>query len=374
MFRNYLQAHGHQVDLIAPDYAVDPQIEDPEHVFRIPARTIFFDPEDRLMKASEVMSLEQTLRARAYDLIHVHTPFVAHYAGLRLSQRLGIPCIETFHTHFEAYAKFYLPWIPAVISRWAARRITKMQCNAVDYMVAPSETIKKLLQEYGVEKPIHVVSTGIRVSDFGQGDGEGFREKYAIEAGRPLLLTVGRIAHEKNIGFLLQVMHEIRKEMPEAQLLIAGEGPAKVSLMRKVSQLGLDETVRFVGYLSRARDLVDCYHAADAFVFSSRTETQGLVLIEAMAAGLPVISTAFLGTREVLLPCTGGALVCEENVDEFTRAILSVLRNQSIRQTMSSNALEYSHAWGVDVFGKRMMTMYTNLLDSAETPQEVVLA
>ena len=122
---------------------------------------------------------------------------------------------------------------------------------------------------------------------------------------------VGRVAHEKNIEFLVKVFAKVRETIPDAMLVIAGEGPARESLRQLVARLGLDADVHFAGYLDRNTGLLDCYAAANVFVFASRTETQGLVLLEAMAQGAPVVSTAELGTRSILKPGCG-ALVVEE--------------------------------------------------------------
>jgi glycosyltransferase involved in cell wall biosynthesis len=116
-----------------------------------------------------------------------------------------------------------------------------------------------------------------------------------------VLVFVGRVAFEKNIEFLLRVTHELqRTTYPQIVLIIAGEGPAKNRLHRLGSTLGLETNLRFVDYLARGADLSSCYQAGDVFVFASRTETQGLVLLEAMSLGVPVVSTAVMGTRDIL--------------------------------------------------------------------------
>ncbi len=126
------------------------------------------------------------------------------------------------------------------------------------------------------------------------------------------MLLVGRVAHEKNIHFLVHVLAEVRKSVPDVLFVIAGEGPALPAVKRTVSSAGLDGNVLFVGYLDRRTALRDCYRAADVFVFASRTETQGLVLLESLALGVPVVSTAVLGTKEVLREARGAIVVAEE--------------------------------------------------------------
>jgi len=179
------------------------------------------------------------------------------------------------------------------------------------------------------------------------------------------VLYVGRIAHEKNIEFLIRSYACMRRAAPEALLVIAGEGPAQKTLQQLVGELGLQAEVRFVGYLERTQALLDCYAAADAFVFASRTETQGLVLLEAMAQGAPVVSTAELGTRSVLKPGCG-ALVVAERTEEFAAAILRLLREPSLRQQLGAAGKAYAQTWSSLAMAQRLSEVYREVIDCAE--------
>ena len=163
-----------------------------------------------------------------------------------------------------------------------------------------------------------------RLHEFEGGDGAAFRSHHGIAPDRPVMLLVGRVAHEKNIGFLLRVLAEVRRSVPNVLFIIAGEGPALPALQREAGRDGLAANTLFVGYLDRRGALLDCYRAADVFVFASRTETQGLVLLESLALGVPVVSTAVLGTKEVLRNAAG-AIVVAEDVTEFAAAVVEVL-------------------------------------------------
>ena len=204
-FRRELTALGHEVDLISPAYPA-PYAED-GHTLRVASRFVPLDPEDRMMKPRNVRALLPRLRERRYDLVHIQTPFVAHYLGIEIADALG------------------------------------------------------------VQAPMHVIPTGIPMAEFSTGNGDVFRIRHGIEKNRPMLL--------------------------------------------------------FVGYLDRRGALFDCYRAADAFVFASRTETQGLVLLEAMALGVAVISTAVMGTPDIVGP-KRGALVPEDNEADFARNIVKL--------------------------------------------------
>ena len=185
--------------------------------------------------------------------------------------------------------------------RYIAKRFTTKQCNQVDQVIVPSSAMREVLQDYGVSTNIQILPTGLPSQDYQSGDGERFRHEFGIASERPVMLTVGRVAFEKNIGFLVDVVKKVREPIPNVLFVMAGEGPMLPHLKKRVRQEGLQQQVMFVGYLDRATQLQDCYRAANVFVFASRTETQGLVLLEAMAQELPVVSTAVMGTRDVLV-------------------------------------------------------------------------
>jgi glycosyltransferase involved in cell wall biosynthesis len=153
---------------------------------------------------------------------------------------------------------------------------------------------------------------------------------------------------------------ELRRSVPDALLVIAGEGPARESLQQLVAKLGIDLHVRFVGYLDRNSTLLDCYAAADVFVFASRTETQGLVLLEAMAQGTPVVSTAELGTRSILKPGCG-ALVVAERTEEFAGAVVKVLQHPALRGELSELGKAYAHTWASHVMAQRLADLYASI-------------
>lgn len=354
--------------LVAPRYEADTPgesgagaagLEDEPGVVRVPAARVPLDPEDRRMGWR---ALRRTLDELplAFDLVHIHTPFLAHYAGVRSARRANIPCIATYHTFFEEYLHHYLPVLPHGLSAFLARSFTRSQCAAVQALIAPSEPMRAVLAAYGITTPIHVVPTGLAVDSFRAGDGTAFRAREGIGPNRPLVTYVGRVAHEKNIGFLVQVFAAVLASVPEALLVIAGEGPAREALRAEVRSRGLERHVHFAGYLERNSALLDCYAAADVFVFASRTETQGLVLLEAMAQGVPVVSTAELGTRSILVPASGALVVPEERA-AFAAAVVRVLRDAGLRERMAARGRAYAHGWSSAAMARRLAHLYRAL-------------
>ena len=358
-FRHNLRELGHTVHLIAPDYPGSSS--DESDITRVPSRQLPFDPEDRLMKFGWVMAHLEKLRNEHYDIIHIQTPFVAHYLGVKLSRLLGIPCIETYHTFFEEYLHHYISFVPKAMMGAVARRFSRHQGNSLNGMVVPSRPMMEVLRNYGVTTHAEVIPTGLEPESFVPGNGDEFRGKYGIAQDRPMLLFVGRVAHEKNIGFLLQVVDRVRKDIPDVLLLIAGAGPAREGLEHEAEKLGLSGNVMFIGYLDRHTELNSCYHSADIFVFSSRTETQGLVLLEAMAQGVPVVSTAEMGTRDVLREGEG-VWIAEEELEDFSGKVIMMLGHAGVRASLGEAGREYAHGWSAGKQAERMLDFYQSVI------------
>lgn len=358
-FRRGLHAAGHQTVLIAPDYPAAVTAE--ADVIRIPSRYLPRDPEDRVMKSMAIRTLTASLRERQFDVIHIQTPFVAHYAGIRLARELQLPVIETYHTYFEEYLHHYVPLLPRGLMRFLARRFTRSQCSQLDALVVPSDAMKQALHAYGVECLMHVIPTGMEMNRFSGGDGLRFRNRLNIGAKQPTLVHVGRVAHEKNIDFLLRMFARVVERLPDAVLILAGEGPALAHCKSYAASLGLTHHMRFVGYLARDTELLDCYKAGDLFVFSSKTETQGLVLLEAMALGTPVVSLAYMGTVDIVKP-ERGARVAPEDEAGFAGIVLDLLGDPQRRAKLSADAVEYAASWSSETMVTRLLGLYRSII------------
>jgi 1,2-diacylglycerol 3-alpha-glucosyltransferase len=359
-FRRSIAANGVDVRLIVPSYGGEP---DEEGITRVPGRPVPRDPEDRLMAWGRLRTA--ALREATHcDLIHIQTPFAAHYAGVAAARKLSKPVLATYHTLFEEYVQYYLPPFPRTWLSALARRLSRSQCNALDAVIVPSKALHARLASYGVSTPLHILPTGIVLKDFTVGDGTRFRVAHGIEPGRPVALFVGRVAFEKNIDFLLDVLVHARTMLPELLLLITGDGPAVPALKQRVASLHLGDSVRFLGYLERTTALPDCYAAADVFVFSSRTETQGLVLLEAMAMGLPVVALSAMGTADILDP-GHGCIAPQDEPRQFAEAILRILTQPELRRRLAQQAREYARQWSDDALAHRLACLYRSLVDKA---------
>ncbi len=359
-FRHSLAQQGHSICLVVPDYG--DRKEDDDDIIRIPARHLFIDPEDRVLKAGAILALEDTFRRRNFDLLHIQTPFIAHRVGTVLAARLKLPVVETYHTYFEEYLYHYVTFLPRRLMKAAARHYTREQCNRLDAVIVPSRAMHDVLRNYGVRTPVTIIPTGLEPQSFQHYPKQRFREQHGIDADRPVMVHVGRVAHEKNIGFLIDVLDRVRGMFPDVLLVIAGEGPARNSLRKRAVDKGLDDNTLFIDYLPRGPALWECYRGGDVFVFASATETQGLVLLEAMALGVPVVSTVYMGTGDILA-AGRGALVSDGTLADFAQKVCTVLGTPVLRDRLAAEAREYAHEWSADRMALRLAGFYGTIAD-----------
>jgi glycosyltransferase involved in cell wall biosynthesis len=362
-FRRELQARGHEIIIAAPDYSPQAQDRDSDSgIIRIPSRNIPLDPEDRLMRGAALRELPRHAALQGIDLVHIQTPFAAHYAGLDIARQLDVPCVATYHTFFEEYLFHYVPFAPRALMRALARTFSRRQGNQVDALVVPSRAMRSALGAYGVTSAMSILPTGVRLEELRGGNGAAFRSTHGIPPERPVLVHIGRVAFEKNIDFLLHMLVAVRTRHPDVLLVIAGEGPALDHLKSLASSLLLEQNVLFVGYLDRATTLLDCYCAGDAFVFASRTETQGLVLLEAMALGVPVVSIEEMGTVDILEP-RRGALVPALEENAFADAVCNVLASPELRRRLSDEGRVYAAEWSATMQAERLENFYAGVIE-----------
>ncbi|NDA46662.1 MAG: glycosyltransferase family 4 protein [Alphaproteobacteria bacterium] len=359
-YRDDLRQLGHECTLVVPAYKFPPEVADDDDIIRIESWQVPFDPEDRLLRWTRLKAWARQLDGQRFDAIHIQTPFTAHYMGVKLARHFNIPSVETYHTYFEHYLHHYVPLLPSFLTKGLARRLSLSQCQDVDHVISPSPQMAQTLRAYGVTKPISILPTGMPSAAFEQGDRAKFRARMNIEPDRPVALYVGRVAHEKNIDFLIRMMQQLKQIVPNALLVVAGEGPAQNHIERLVKTMGLHNEVRFVGYLDRAHGLLDCYRSADVFVFASRTETQGLVILEALAQGTPVVSTAVMGTADVMADVKGGIIVPEQEL-VFAEAVATVLQNKCHRDGLSLHAVQDALRWSSQDLAKRLVGLYERL-------------
>jgi glycosyltransferase involved in cell wall biosynthesis len=351
---------GHEVHIYAPEFPNSMDEGGHLHIHRFPSLYLFFDPEDRLGIPAWDKKLVQHFIAEKFDIVHTQTPFTIGGPAVKWARKSGAKVVHTYHTLFAAYTEHYLWFLPKAFGIWYAKTASRRYCNSCDLLITPSTEMRDVLLGYDVTKPIEVIPTGIRLERFVGKNGNRFRELKDYKPEDKLLLFMGRVAEEKNIDFLLRVVNNLRSRVPNLKFLIAGEGAAKKRLEKMVVDMVMEDCVHFAGYLSK-EDWRDCYAAADLFVFASITETQGLVVTEAMAASTPVVAVAEMGIKDVMASGKGG-LVTRLDEKEFTEAVYRMLTDKALYDQKKSETLAEADKWSSTSMAKRMLNAYEKLL------------
>ena len=346
-----LRARGHEVSCFAPSMPGGARSDGA--VFRMPSLPLPTATPYRLTLPLVGRRNVKNVIKRL-DLIHVHSLFLTGWAGLRYARRYGMPIVYTYHTQLEAYAH-YVPFEPHA-TRFAAAQLTRAFGNLVDAVVVPTPAIERHLRELGVGVRIEVVPTGIDVERFGAGRrDERLRSRLGVRPGGRLLVCVSRLAREKSVDLLLRALADAND--PLQVLAIAGDGPQREELEHSAVELGVAERVVFLGVVERD-DLPDLYASADAFVFPSTTETQGLVQAEALAAGALVVAADVESNRDVL---GEAARIVAPDSAAFARALREIpgAPDEGVSRRAKAAAQSFAAARQVD----RMIELYESLLD-----------
>jgi glycosyltransferase involved in cell wall biosynthesis len=296
---------GHRVLVVAPEFPGMPP--DEVDVVRINAIQNF-NASDFSVALPIHPQLTDSIDAFGPDIVHSQHPFLLGITAMRLARHRGLPLVFTHHTLYEQYTH-YVPGDSPALKRFAIELATRY-ANLCDQVFAPSESIQALLQQRGVTTPIAVVPTGVHLENFSQGDGLAFRRQMGIPASAFVVGHLGRLAPEKNLEFLTQAVTDFIKRDSRAHFLVIGTGPSENAIRETFAAAGIESQLHIAGILQR-QPLADALHAMDVFAFASTSETQGMVLTEAMAAGLPVVALDAPGAREVVSDGLNGRLLTE---------------------------------------------------------------
>ncbi len=303
-------------------------------------------------------------RARAFSIVHAHSPFVTGWLALREARRARVPLVFTYHTQLEEYAH-YVPF-EARATRALAARLTRGYANAADVVIVPTHAMERRLRELGVRARVAVVPSGIDVALFAAGRrSDALRARFGVAPNQKMVLTVGRLGREKNVERALEAFARLAD--PEARFAIVGDGPHRLALEAFARRLGVERRTFFARELPRAA-LPDAYASADAFVFASRSETQGLVLAEALASGTPVLAVDTPQTREVL--GAAGRIVADDAAALAAGLRAALAGFGPSRETLASAARRFDRA----LAGEAVLDIYAALLPRAAPPREAVRA
>ncbi len=350
--RGYRQ-RGHRVLVVAPTFENQPPQE--QDVVRIPALQ-HFNGSDFSVALPLSLELTSALDEFRPDVIHSHHPFLLGDTAARTAATRELPLLFTFHTQYEYYTH-YTPLEATTMGEYVKDLATRY-ANLCDGVIAPSESLEEILRGRGVQAPIHVVPTGVDLEEFSGGDGGAFRRREGIGADEIVIGHVGRLAHEKNLGFLCEAVAVALRDLPEARFVVVGSGPHQGAMEQCFERLGVEGRASFLG-VRKGRDLVDAYTGMDVFAFASKSETQGMVLVEALTAGCPVVALDAAGAREVVCDGENGRLVREEDPRVFADALCEVAkRARRDGEAMRSAARASARPFDIERCVERALDVY----------------
>jgi len=319
-FRKDLEASGHEVFIFAPKWKG--YSDENPNVFRYPSLTLpikFKFP----LAIPYSRNLDKIISELDLDIIHSQHPVLLGSVAKKWAKKKGIPLVFTWHTLYDHYTNF-VPFLPKKFVAWKAISKSVKYTNFCDQIIAPSQSAKEIIKNWGVTQDIKALSTGVDESIFLNASREGLRKKYGVKEEEVLLLLVSRITEEKNIRFLFQSAIEVVKENAKVKFLIAGGGYLLDGLKKRVQEEKLEEKVFFAGEVKK-EEVKNFYAAGDIFIYASKSETQGMIISEAMYAGLPVVAVEATGIKDAVKDNVSGFLVPEKK-EEFKKAIEKIFR------------------------------------------------
>jgi glycosyltransferase involved in cell wall biosynthesis len=372
-FSRALVKAGHEVMIICASYpdSESGEVFVPEEktsnlpkIVRVSSLPVIISKEDRLANFSQWFWVAKHIDAFRPDILHINTEFIISEFGFLYGKIYNLPILYTFHTMWEDYIANYLHMFPVFICHFIARVGLKNILKRAYKVIVPTPQIEAVVRKYNAKKETFLLPTGIDPDLFEHDKAESaefrekFEERYPSLKNRRILLFAGRIAREKNLSFLLDILPAIRSRHPEAVLVCVGSGPDLECFQKEAEERGVGEHCVFTGSMER-RDLSLVYAISDIFVFPSLTETQGLVTLEAMFSGIPVVAIGELGTAMVMGGDNGGFMV-KNDPEEFAARVLDLLDDDDLYRRKALEARNHATAWSIDSLTRKLETIYRN--------------
>ncbi len=363
-FTEAFRRRGHRVLVVAPTYDDLPEKE--VDVFRVPAIT-HFNGSDFSLRLPVPVALSSVFEEFHPDVVHSHHPFLLGDTAFRIAAHRKLPLVFTHHTMYEQYTH-YLPADTEAVRNFAVHLPTEY-ANLCDHVIAPSDSIAAVLRERGVTTAITAIPTGIDPQLFRSGDGAVARRRYGIAEDAFVVGHVGRLAQEKNLPFLARAVAAFVRRDSRAHFLVVGGGPAEEDLRAAFEQAGALDRLHLSGPL-QGQELADAYGALDVFAFASKSETQGMVLAEAMTAGVPPVALDAPGARDVVEDGESGRLLPEEDETLFAAALADLAGNPRRRQDLGRGARRAAENCSLERCAYRVLDLYGSLLGSNARPRD----
>lgn len=365
-FTKGLVQEGHEVYIFAPFYygkkfrseieqQSDPYATKVFRFYSVPAPTC----PDYFLPIPISLRAERLLRKLNIDVVHTHSPFLTGQLGAILARRLGVPLFFTHHTIYHEYVH-YVP-APKKATQTVVINFLKWYCRQCHHIIAPTDMTRQMILDlYQLPTPVTTLPTGVDLDPYEEADPTWLKNMLGIASHRPVILSLGRLSKEKSPEMLLHAFRIIHRELPEAAFVFAGDGPMREALARLAKELNVDSHVYFTGALD-ANQVAAAYMGADLFMFASQTETQGLVSLEAMAGGLPIVAVDASGTNAVVVHGETGFLTPPEP-EALAQEALKVLKSPALKEEFSRKARKQAAQYSVTATASRLVKLYESVL------------
>jgi glycosyltransferase involved in cell wall biosynthesis len=344
-------------------------------LLHVPSVEFVLSKEDRVAHLHKIFWVTKQIGQFAPDIVHLNSEFMLANFGIYCALHYKLPIVYTFHTLWEEYGAQYLPSIPKPIARALARRITKTVMHMSNTIITPTTQVRDVVKRYKIKKETYLLPTGIdmRYLHFSEMQKEAFKKRiekmYPALVDKKILLFAGRVTKEKNIVFLLDILPSLIEKHKDILLVIVGDGLEREELVSICKERSLSDYCLFTGYFDR-RDLGLMYHLSRVFVFPSLTETQGLVTLEAMYSGIPVVAIGSMGTIMVMGGDNGGFMV-KNDKDEFSTRVLQLLDNEELYKQKAEEAKQHSKSWMVDTLVLKLEEIYKLTIEKYKRDKKI---
>ncbi|EKE12088.1 MAG: glycosyl transferase group 1 [uncultured bacterium] len=334
-FRKEFEKMGHTVYVFAP--AFKGHIDENPNVHRFPSIDLTFRGIRFPIVIPFSYRMDRILEKMEIDVIHAQHPNLLGWQARRWAKKKNVPLVFTWHTLYDQYAHFAPFFIPKRMAEWWSISNAVRFANKADYVIAPTPSVVEIIKKWGVKNSfIKDVPTGINEDVFLDADGQSIRKRYGISEDEILLILVSRFTSEKNVEFLLNSVILALKQNSKIKFLAGGDGNLLDSLKNLVEKEELADRIIFPGFIGN--NIKKNYYAAgDMFVFASKSETQGMIISEALYMGLPVVALSAPGVKDAVANQVNGLLV-DENEEDFTAAIMRLAEDDELRKRFSQNA------------------------------------
>ncbi len=369
-FKKELIKCGHRIHVFAPEYPgyenIDRDMKNPD-IHRFASYPLLgTKSEARMVYPWMKKKVNAELDKIKPDIIHIQTEFPMARLCWEYAAEKNIPVVATAHTFWEEYLALYYPFLPDFFTRKYPKYRVLKAYNRAQIIIVPTQQMADVIKSYKTKNPVFIIPTGLDEDEFKGTDkvkerkNSGLYKDYPILKTKKILFYAGRITAEKNVNFLVGVLEEVLKEIPDAMLVIAGSGPEIDKYRNLFVKKGLDKNLILLGYVSR--NLIKYWYTlADVLVYPSKTETQGLIAIESMYCGTPVVAIGVMGTKDVMKGDNGGFMV-NDDLDEFVGKVKLLLTDKKLYAKKSIEAKKYAMNWTSNTTALKLEKLYEEVL------------